>query len=290
MSPHPVQRTNVRPALSKRRTAPPPPQRAQTVCGAGGDIGWGCIARPRRVPSRRAADKWLGTGSGLRRDPRETTRPGRAPRPPGLPVLRGALAYWTLAVSELAAFRVKVQVFVLTPPLLHTPDQIAARPLVTLSVMRVPMGKLAEPVVPTGTLSPAGVERALSPARPVAVKVRSAVARGAPQTFATPPPPQVCGALQAPQVRVPPQPSGIVPQFLPRAAHELGLQMGGHVQSGRHSPGQRTLSVPSHCSVGWFTMLSPQNGPGGGGGGGGGTQQGAVMSSGGRPAPASRDW
>ena len=46
---------------------------------------------------------------------------------PGLPVLRGA--YWTFAVSELAAFRVKVQLGVLTPPLLHTPDQITDRAL-----------------------------------------------------------------------------------------------------------------------------------------------------------------
>src|SRR5262249_56286914 len=95
-----------------------------------------------------------------------------------------------VAVAVLAACRAKVQVLVLTPPLLHTPDQIAARPLVTLRVMRVPTGKLAEPVVPTGTLNPAGVVRALSPARPVAVKVRRVGAPGTPQTFAPPPPPQ----------------------------------------------------------------------------------------------------
>src|SRR5205823_5456857 len=61
------------------------------------------------------------------------------------------------------------------PPLLHTPDQITERPLVALRVMLVPTAKLAEPVVPTGTFSPAGVERTLSPARPVAVRVSSAV-------------------------------------------------------------------------------------------------------------------
>src|SRR5206468_2188621 len=47
-------------------------------------------------------------------------------------------AYWTFAVSELATFKVKVQVFVLFPPLLHTPDQITSRPLVALRVIRVP--------------------------------------------------------------------------------------------------------------------------------------------------------
>src|SRR5437870_11482915 len=144
---------------------------------------------------------------------------------------RGAArAYWTLAVSEPAAFRMKVQVGVLAPPLLHTPDQITDRPLVTPRVMLVPTGKVAEPVNPTGTLRPAGVDEPVSPARPVAVRVSSAVAgAGAPtpQTFATPPPPQVCGAVQTPQVSVPPQPSGIVPQFFPWAAQVVGVQGAG---------------------------------------------------------------
>src|SRR5436853_3770875 len=144
---------------------------------------------------------------------------------------RGAArAYWTLAVSEPAAFRVKVQVGVLAPPLLHTPDQITDRPLVARRVTLVPTGKVAEPVDPTGTLRPAGVEETVSPARPVAVRVSSAVAgAGAPtpQTFATPPPPQVCGAGQTPQVSVPPQPLGIVPQFFAWAAQVVGVQGAG---------------------------------------------------------------
>src|SRR5438128_3375803 len=116
------------------------------------------------------------------------------------------------------------------PPLLHTPDQITERPLVALRVMLVPTAKLAEPVVPTGTFSPAGVERTLSPARPVAVRVSAAVTgAGAPvpQTFASAPPPQVRGAVQTPQVSVPPQPSGMVPQFFPWAAQVVGVQGGG---------------------------------------------------------------
>src|SRR6059036_300740 len=112
------------------------------------------------------------------------------------------------------------------PPLLHTPDQITERPLVALRVMLVPTAKLAEPVVPTGTFSPAGVERTFTPARPVAVRVSTAVVGALPQTFATPPPPQVCGAVQAPQVSVPPQPSAIVPQFFPCAAQVVGVQAG----------------------------------------------------------------
>ena len=125
-------------------------------------------------------------------------------------------AYWTLPVSEPDAFSVKVQVLVSRPlTLLQSPDQSAVRPLLTRSVMLVPMGKLAVLVVPTRTLRPAGVEVMVSPARPVAVRVTAAVAGATPQTLATPAPPQVAGAVQTPQVSVPPQPSGIVPQFFP---------------------------------------------------------------------------
>src|SRR5262245_66444055 len=89
--------------------------------------------------------------------------------------------------------------------------------------MLVPMAKLAEAVVPVGTFKPAGVERTLSPPRPVAVRV--SVARApTPHTFGTPPPPQVWGAVHTPQVSVPPQPLEIVPQVAPCAAHVVGVQ------------------------------------------------------------------
>src|SRR5881397_180359 len=129
------------------------------------------------------------------------------------------------------------------PPLLHTPDQITERPLVALRVILVPTAKLAEPVNPTGTLRPAGVDETFTPARPVAVRVSSAVAgAGAPtpQTLATPPPPQVCGAVQTPQVSVPPQPSGIVPQFFPWAAQVVGVQGAGVLAT---TPDQRVSCV-----------------------------------------------
>ena len=45
-----------------------------------------------------------------------------------------------------------------------------------------------------------------------------------PQTFGVPPPPQVSGRVHVPQPRVPPQPSAIVPQFAPAAAHVVGVQ------------------------------------------------------------------
>jgi hypothetical protein len=66
---------------------------------------------------------------------------------------------------------VNVQVLALFPPLEHAPDQIASRPFATLSVIAVPLVKLAEPVLPTVTLIPAGLDVIRSPLRPVAVTV-----------------------------------------------------------------------------------------------------------------------
>lgn len=45
-----------------------------------------------------------------------------------------------------------------------------------------------------------------------------------PQTLGVPPPPQDSGAAQEPQFRVPPQPSGMLPQFAPWAAQFVGVQ------------------------------------------------------------------
>ena len=64
-----------------------------------------------------------------------------------------------------------MQLRCLLPPLEQAPDQIASRPLVTLSVIEVPAAKEAEPVLPTPTLIPAGLEVTRSPLRPVAVTV-----------------------------------------------------------------------------------------------------------------------
>ena len=65
----------------------------------------------------------------------------------------------------------KVQLFVLFPPLEQAPDQMTSRLLVARSVTAVPTGNDAEPVLPTATLIPAGVEETRSPLRPVAVTV-----------------------------------------------------------------------------------------------------------------------
>jgi hypothetical protein len=45
-----------------------------------------------------------------------------------------------------------------------------------------------------------------------------------PHTLGVPPPPQVFGAEQVPQLSEPPQPSASVPQFLPCAVQVVGVQ------------------------------------------------------------------
>ena len=76
-----------------------------------------------------------------------------------------------MALTEAAPVTVKVHVFTLLPPLEQAPDQIASRPLDTVSVIEMPVANVAEPVLPTATLIPAGFEVTRSPALPVAVTV-----------------------------------------------------------------------------------------------------------------------
>lgn len=103
----------------------------------------------------------------------------------GRPLASPASAAWyrsiarnhcTLAVTVALAFRVNVHVFALFPPLEQAPDQIASRSFVTRSVIDVPVVNDADPVVPTRTLMPAGVDVTRSPLRPVAVTVSVAPA------------------------------------------------------------------------------------------------------------------
>src|SRR5262249_13997599 len=53
---------------------------------------------------------------------------------------------------------------------------------------------------------------------------------------------QTCGAVHTPQVSVPPQPSGMVPQFLPWAAQVVGTQAGGGTLA--NVPAQRVWFAP----------------------------------------------
>jgi hypothetical protein len=80
-----------------------------------------------------------------------------------------------LAVTVTLPFSVNVQAFVLFPPLEHAPDQITSRLFVALSRIVVPVANEADPLLPTGTSMPAGLEVTRSPLRPVAVTVRVAV-------------------------------------------------------------------------------------------------------------------
>jgi hypothetical protein len=82
------------------------------------------------------------------------------------------------AETVAAAENVKVQVLCLFPPLEQAPDQIASRPLDTLRVIEVPTVNDADPVLPDGTLMPAGLEETRSPPLPPADTVSVAVCAG----------------------------------------------------------------------------------------------------------------
>jgi hypothetical protein len=91
------------------------------------------------------------------------------------PGSQGSGPHCTLAVTAEFSFNVNVQVFVLLPPLEHAPDQMTSRSFVARSAIAVPMGNDPEPVLPTATLIPVGVDVTRSPPRPVAVTVSVAV-------------------------------------------------------------------------------------------------------------------
>jgi len=80
-----------------------------------------------------------------------------------------------LALTDALPDKVNVHVFRLLPLLEQAPDQIASRPLVTLKVIEVPVLNEADPVLPTLTLIPAGLDVMRSPPRPDAVTVSVAV-------------------------------------------------------------------------------------------------------------------
>jgi len=87
--------------------------------------------------------------------------------------------YCTLALTDALPAMVNRHVFALLPPLEQAPDQIASRPFDTESVIDVPVVNVPEPVLPTATLIPAGLDVTRSPLRPVAVTDSVAVCVGA---------------------------------------------------------------------------------------------------------------
>jgi hypothetical protein len=63
-----------------------------------------------------------------------------------------------LAVTPALPVNVNVQDLRLLPPLEQAPDQMAARPFETLSVIDVPVENDADPWLPVATSMPAGLE------------------------------------------------------------------------------------------------------------------------------------
>jgi hypothetical protein len=83
-----------------------------------------------------------------------------------------------LAVTDELPFKGNEHVRLLWPPLEEAPDHTALRSLLTDKVIEAPRLKLADPVLPTTTLMPAGEDVIRCPLRPVAVPVRVAVCGG----------------------------------------------------------------------------------------------------------------
>jgi len=71
-----------------------------------------------------------------------------------------------------------------------------------------------------------------------------------PQTPGMPPPPQVSGAVQVPQLRVPPQPLPLEPQLMPSSWHVCGVQLPPSMKP--HCPG---VPPPPHV---WGGVQGPQ--------------------------------
>jgi hypothetical protein len=117
-----------------------------------------------------------------------------------------------LAVMLPEALTENVQLTAAAPPLLHIPDQIAPCPLSVVSVTCAPVAKLADPELPLETLKPAGLDVTLPPL-PVTVRVTVALEL----------------LHGEPQVKVPPQPSAVVPHVLPCAAQVVGVHTGDAV-------------------------------------------------------------
>lgn len=130
---------------------------------------------------------WTEMGSGRHSHEHGRLGPAGAGASPGAaaesfswlrPDAHHTAAYFTSALTDAVPLSVNVQVLVLLPPLEQAPDQIASRPFETLSEIELPVAKDAEPLLPTLTLMPAGLDVTRSPLRPVALTVKVALVPG----------------------------------------------------------------------------------------------------------------
>ncbi|MGI8738585.1 MAG: hypothetical protein ACR2KU_02720, partial [Gammaproteobacteria bacterium] len=134
--------------------------------------------------------------------------------------------------------RLNVQVFLLLPPLEHAPDPTTSRPFVALSVIAVPLANDAEPLLPTATLMPAGLEVTRSPLRPVAVTVNVTVC--------------AAGATVKAAVRVTPRAVAVIVTGVDTATALVGIAKGrarrplSHRHARRHRGRRRVAARQRH--------------------------------------------
>lgn len=173
--------------------------------------------------------------------------------PPVGVTLRDACRETPPAVPVITAVVVTVTLVVVTPNVLLVAPAATVTLLGTVATLLL---LLSVTIVPPEGAAPERVAVPVDELPPFtlvgfSVSDESVTAAGLPQTFGVPPPPHVCGDVQVPQVRVPPQPSEIEPQFLPWAAQVVGVQESMHVPLVQTWPlGQEPqLSVPPQPSL-----------------------------------------
>jgi hypothetical protein len=113
-----------------------------------------------------------------------------------------------LALTDALTLIVNVHDCRLFPPLEQAPDQTASRPFETVNVILVPEVNGADPVLPTLTLMPAGLDVTRDPLRPVAVTDNVTVVPGGGAA--------ACGV----KLRTADQAPAVPAEFTPRTRHQ----------------------------------------------------------------------
>jgi hypothetical protein len=154
-------------------------------------------------------------------------------------------------VPQLALSAVQV-VFVHVPGVPHSLGPAAPQTCGEVQVPHMSVPPQPSPAVPQLIETP--------PAPALAHVLGTHIPGGLPHALAVPAPPHVSGAVQVPQLSVPPQPSACVPHVAPSSVHVFGVQVCAAPQTlGVPPPPQ--LSSPVH--VPQLAIVPPQPSPAG---------------------------
>jgi hypothetical protein len=120
-------------------------------------------------------------------------------------------------------------------PPTQTPDwQVSTCVQALLSLQVAPFGWLDQSVVLVAGLQTWQVLEGFATPAGYRVPEMTQLLGGTAQTFGLPPAPHMSGKLQEPQVSVPPQPSGAVPQLSPAGQEVMGVQLCANADGQSH--------------------------------------------------------